>query len=174
MKRTLLMIALVIAASSLSFGQTTANSTSRTGQSGTAEQEIGALNREWINAVINRDAAATERILADDFTNTEANGAVTTKAQILAAYKTPQNPNMGKLEAIEATNGKLQVYGDMAVLTALVTTRGRNKEQPFSDSSRMTIVYVKRQGRWQPVAAQSTRVARQTPPPRQPTQRQPQ
>jgi ketosteroid isomerase-like protein len=102
---------------------------------------------------LNRDVAAMERIEADEFSITHANGRVLTKADEIAGLKRqtgPRDPNTAFLT--EGT--KVRVYGDTAVLTGIVVMK-------FKDSverSRYTDVYVKRDGRWQVVASHLSRL----------------
>ncbi len=142
------------------------------------ERELLKLEREWLDAYLNRDVAAMERIEADDFAITHADGRVLTKADEIAGLKRqtgPKDPNIAFLT--EGT--KVRVYGDTAVLTGVVVFK-------FKDSverSRYTDVYVKRDGRWQVVASHLSRLPDQkvgtpaqasaalpsTPPPLDPT-----
>jgi ketosteroid isomerase-like protein len=128
-------------------------------QSGDVGREIAELNRRWADAIVRRDAAAQERILADDYTATGVSGVVATKAQIMVSLRTRAGPGADVLEAIEVEESAVRTYGDVALFSGRVRFRGRGQGQPFSDSVQMTIVYVRREGRWQPVASQGTRIA---------------
>jgi len=168
--RILATTLLTLATIPLVFGQTAGQqpgqgqSTGKqsTQSSGGAEQEIGALNREWVDAIIKRDAAAFERILADDYVGTYPDGTVETKAQIVVLNKKPAAPDEPTIESMEVSDPQMRVYGDAAVATALLTYKGRNKGQAFSAPQRMTIMYVKRNGRWQPVASHGSDVKQQS------------
>lgn len=175
MYRVLIMAVLLIASPVLTSGQATDKKDgqnlppgARAAQSTSAEREIVELNRQWADAIIRRDAAAQERILADDYIATGMNGMVATKAQIMMALRTPASPTTSTLEAVDIEESMVRTYGDVALLNGRVKFRGLNKEQPFSDLVQMTIVYVRRDGRWQPVASQATSIT-----PQQPTQAAP-
>ena len=128
-------------------------------QGGDVEGEIGELNRQWADAIVRRDAAAQERILADEYTATGVSGAVATKAQIMMSLRTPAGAGADVLEAIDIEESAVRTYGDVALFGGRVRFRGRGRDRPFSDLVQMTIVYVRREGRWQPVASQGTRIA---------------
>ena len=54
----------------------------------------------------------------------------------------------------------IRIYGDTAVVTGRTTPRGRTAlGQPISGQYRYLRVWVKRQGRWQAVAFEGTRIA---------------
>ncbi len=87
MKRLLVIAALAIAASSFVFCQ---QMEKRDGQGDKIEQELRERLSEWDEAYSRRDPEALSRILADDFTFTNANGVVSSKAQyIIATIKAP-------------------------------------------------------------------------------------
>ncbi len=64
--------------------QTTNSSANQTSQ---AEQEVLKLNKEYDEAIVRRDAAAFDRLMADDFSFTSSDGEVVTKAQEIANLK---------------------------------------------------------------------------------------
>jgi len=53
---------------------------------------------------------------------------------------------------------KVQLYDSAAVVTFRVVWHGRFKDADISGPQRMTDVFVKREGRWQCVASQATRI----------------
>lgn len=127
---------------------------------GSVEQELLKLEREWLDAYLNRDVAAMERIEADEFTITHANGQVLTKAQEIANLKQPGPRDTSLVFGTEDT--KVRVYGDAAILTGVFFSRSNAGIQ----RSRYTDVYAKRNGRWQVVASHLTNLpaaAPQTP-----------
>jgi ketosteroid isomerase-like protein len=54
---------------------------------------------------------------------------------------------------------KVRVYGDMAVATYGSTDKGSYKGKDISGRFRWTDVFVKRNGRWEIVAGQGTRIS---------------
>lgn len=124
---------------------------------GNAEQEIETLNNQWVEALTRRDAAALERIMADNYMATNADGSVMTRAQILENMRGPAASGMA-FQSITAEDGRVQVLGDTAIFTGRVVSRGQSQGQAFTSTERMTITYVRRDGRWQPVALHATRV----------------
>jgi ketosteroid isomerase-like protein len=125
------------------------------GPSGKTEEEIQELHNKLIQAQLNSDIAALDRLLADDHIFTNPLGVVQTKAQRLAEIQSGSR----KLELFSVTDVQVRVYGDTAVVTGRAMLKGQRQGQDISGQFRGIDVYVKKQGRWQVVAAQATRIA---------------
>ena len=103
------------------------------------------------------DTAALDRIYADDYTLVNIAGAVTTKAQRLAAIKSGEL----KYESVSVDEVNIRSYGDTAVVTDRATVKLQDKGQDLSGQYRVTLTFVKLKGAWQLVAAQNTRITEQ-------------
>ena len=106
------------------------------------------LDQERIQAQIGADAAALDRLYADDFIGIGPSGTVRTKAQVIADFTS------GNLRFQSITTDEVQwrVYGDTAVETGRSTMNGQDKGKTVPRDNRFTRVWVKRLGRWQLVA----------------------
>jgi CubicO group peptidase (beta-lactamase class C family) len=125
-----------------------------------SEQEVRKLEREWLDAYEQHDAVAMDRILADDFKLAHANGAVQTKADILAELKAARDS--GRPEPKFSTEDvHSRVEGDTVILTGRFIQRMERDGQARTMEARYTDTYVKRQGHWQVVASQLTRIPQQ-------------
>lgn len=116
------------------------------------EQEVIKLERLWLNAYEQRDAAAMERIIADNMTITYPNGAIQRKPQIIAFLKTNKNSSnpAPKFTTFEV---EIRSFGKTIILNGrLITERNRNG-QIIRERSRYTDVYHKIKGHWQVVAS---------------------
>ena len=125
------------------------------------EEALKKLEREWLDAYVNRDAAAIERIEADDFSITYGNGEVATKTQEIARIK-ESRPEDGA-RSLSTEDVKVRVYGSVAVLTGRVIAKGRYesgpmKGQEYINRYRYTDVYVKKKRRWQVASSQLTAI----------------
>ena len=118
------------------------------------EQELRDLERAWLDAYDNNDAAAMKRILADNFTITYENGAVLDKKQTLANLRpgAPKDPNARQY----TEDSVVRVYGNAAVITGRYINKRRDGDKEIVRESRYTDTYLKRQGRWQVVASHLT------------------
>jgi ketosteroid isomerase-like protein len=127
----------------------------KVGMSGNAEQEVTQLTDQYIAALKGKDAAALERIWADDLTYINPGGAMLTKAQRLADIQSGAN----RFDSLEVSDRTVRVYGDTAVMTSLTTMKGQYGGQDASGQYRVTNVFAKRGGGWQIVSLQMTRIA---------------
>jgi len=115
-------------------------------------QEVIQAERAWVEAHRRLDIAALERLMADEYKHVRADGAVVGKAEDLASYQTGDR----YWEFAESDEYDIQVHGRTAVLIGRWRARGVNAGERFDYSARFMSVYVKRDGGWQMVAAQST------------------
>jgi uncharacterized protein (TIGR02246 family) len=117
------------------------------------EKSLIEMEREWAAVCATRDTTVLEKILADDFLGTNTKGERYTKAQdIEKVAKGPKNKYVsGRLDKVEA-----HFFGnDVAILYGVETCVKRTpdgKEEP--ETSVWTDTWLKRNGRWQIVAAQ--------------------
>jgi uncharacterized protein (TIGR02246 family) len=127
-------------------------------QDSTVEQEVKNLQQQMIEAMMRGDAAALDRILADDFIGTNPMGQVNYKTRGVGEFAEPDLV----VESIETDDIRVRVYGDSAVVTGKAGMKARLKGQEINmGPHRFTSVYVKRDGRWQLVASQATMIAQQ-------------
>ncbi len=112
---------------------------------GKVEQEILQVEREYIQAHLNRDSAALDSILADEFTF-GTHRRIETKAQRLALL---ESPDFG-FEAINTSNVQIEVNGNRATATGKAYTVSFHDDvRVVSPEYRFTRQYEKRDGRWQ-------------------------
>jgi ketosteroid isomerase-like protein len=129
-----------------------------------AERTIRQLEAQFARAVVEGDRAFYDRVLAEDFTHTSHAGVFKTRAQFMAEDKSgakEASPSgRTRYDAYDVDDLAIRVYGDTAVVTGRTTPRGRTAlGQPITGQYRYLRVWVKRQGRWQAVAFEGTRIA---------------
>ena len=135
------------------------------GQDTRAEREVRELETQLSRAVVLGDRAFFERVLTTDFTHTSHTGKFKTRAEWMAEDKVENRqgkPQAGKTtyEAFDVDDLAVRIYGETAVVTGRSTPMGRNaKGEPMRGQYRFLRVWVKRDGRWQAVAFQGTRIA---------------
>lgn len=101
-----------------------------TGKAGPADGDakvVAALDTEYQAAVKNNDAAAMDRILAEDFVLVTGLGKTFTKADLLEEARSKRMV----YEHQEDSAQKVRVWGDTAVVTALLWARGTEEGKPF-------------------------------------------
>jgi ketosteroid isomerase-like protein len=114
------------------------------------------LENTWKDAVVKRDAAALQRLYADEYLSTDQEGLLWTKAQDIAIDTDKAAPS--RVTSYKLDDLKVRVYGDVAVVTGRNTSKGTLFGKAASTKSRFTDVFVKRDGRWQCVANHATSV----------------
>jgi ketosteroid isomerase-like protein len=132
----------------LSFGQATPEVT--------VEQTLMQLERDWSQASLKKDIDTLNKIMADDWVNIDFQGKVVTKAQTIASLKS----GLPATQAAGLGEMKVRVFGDSAIVTGSDTGKSGSKGKEVIEKYLWTDVFVRRNGRWQAVASQSTKVAR--------------
>jgi uncharacterized protein (TIGR02246 family) len=120
---------------------------------GVEEQALMQMERDWGEALIKKDIAALDKILANEF---QANyvDLVGNKKQFLSALKS----NTFKYDSMVNSEMKAVVFGDRAVVNGLSTEKSSMAGKDTSGQYRWTDVFVKREGRWQCVTGYGARV----------------
>ena len=155
MKRLFVVALLMLALPCLAFGQAAAQKAAPAkGQ--TAEQEVSALERAWIDADLKYDTAWFERHMADTFVNTDEEGVVTGKPAVLADLKS----HASTYETLTYDDLKVQAYGDTAIATGITVWKGTTKGKPVGGRSQWTDTWIKRAGQWQCVASHGTMIVK--------------
>lgn len=144
MKCILFTAALVLVAGSVALGQSVAGKD----QKASVEQAIRQRDSERIQAQINADAIALDRIYADDFIGIGPSGTVRTKPQVLSDFTSGEL----KFQSITTDDVQVRVYKNTAVETGISTMIGQDKGKAVPRDNRFTRVWVKQQGRWRLVA----------------------
>ena len=119
------------------------------------EKTVAALDTEYQAAVKNNDAATMDRILADDFVLVTGLGKTYTKADLLKEARSKRVT----YERQEDSNQKVRVWGDTAVVTALLWAKGTEDGKAFDYKLWFSDTYVRTPNGWRYVFAQaSTRI----------------
>lgn len=116
------------------------------------EEDIRKVEDEFAAAYGRNDADTLERLWAPDYTFVNPAGQVLTKAQRLAMLRSGEL----KIEAYSRDAESIRVYGNTAVVTYRSTVKAQRNGTDISSQRRVITVLVKRDGRWQAVAQQST------------------
>jgi hypothetical protein len=94
--------------------------------------------------------------MADDWVSIDFQGRTVTKSETIANLKS----GLPATQAAGIGEMKVRVFGDSAIVTGSDTEKSSVKGKNVIDKYLWTDVFVKRDGRWQAVASQSTKVAR--------------
>ena len=124
------------------------------------KNEIVKLEHTWNKAIRTRDSVALERLLASDFTlagDGRTHAAVRRSTWLSATLRPVAFDTLG------SDNISVSMRGDSATATLRTFWRARISGQRVSAASRVSDLWLKREGRWQ---VRSRRVVKQEPPPR--------
>ena len=138
-----------------SLGQAQADTSRRTPRTASArpvsagERQLRRLEEAWAQAVIRRDSMAFRRLLHPRFVYTE-NERVMNKTELIReiVYGTDTVESAGNEDM------KVYMHGATAVVTGILTLRGRGASGAFDRRFRYTDTWIQRGGRWQVIAAQ--------------------
>ena len=120
-----------------------------------AEQELTAAQRARFDATIAGDTAALERLMGDDITYFHSTGRQDTKRSFIDGLVTRGQPYRG----FGVEDLTVRVFGDAGVTSAVIRLTLRNAEGvEDTHPSRCTQVWAKRDGGWQEVLWQATRI----------------
>jgi ketosteroid isomerase-like protein len=121
-----------------------------------ASAEVARIDTEYQAAVERNDAATMDRILADDFVLVTGQGKTFTKEDLL------EEARSGRVEYEFQRDSEqtVRVWGDTAVITALLRAKGTDSGTAFDYKLWFSDTYVKTAGGWRYVFGQaSTRLA---------------
>jgi ketosteroid isomerase-like protein len=113
---------------------------------------IAALDTQYQAAVKENDVAIMDRILADDFALVTGSGKIYSKADLLAEARSQQL----HYERQDDTKQTVRVWGDTAVVTALLTEKGTSNGKPFEYTVWFSDTYVRTPSGWRYVFGQSS------------------
>lgn len=116
------------------------------------EKIVAALDTEYQAAVKKNDMGTMDRILADDFVLVNGVGQVFTKADVLEEARSQRMV----YERQEDSEQTVRVWGDTAIVTALLWAKGTEDGQPFDYKLWFSDTYVRTPRGWRYAFAQST------------------
>ena len=121
---------------------------------GGAAEAVKAAELARFKAQTTGDLKALDALLGDELVYTHSSAAVDSKA----SYVESMRSGALKYQTIEPRDIQVRVFGNTAVITAAAHITAISKGQPVDNQLRYTDVWVLRDGRWQMVSWQSTRI----------------
>jgi len=113
---------------------------------------VAALDTEYQAAVKRNDAAAMDKILAEDFVLVTGRGKTYLKADLLAEARNKSTV----YERQEEIEQKVRVWGDTAVVTALLWMKGSSEGKPFERKLWFSDTYVRTPAGWKYLFGQAS------------------
>jgi ketosteroid isomerase-like protein len=118
------------------------------------EEELIALSNDWDLAMVQNDAYAIGRYMADDWTIVGPDGSMSDKATFLGLVKSGALTH----DVMESEDFRIRNYGSTAVVLARVVSGGRYNGQAFREVEQSSNVFVKQQGQWKCVLTHLSRL----------------
>lgn len=119
-----------------------------------ASEAVKQAELARFRAMTTNDLPALEASLGDDLIYTHSSASVDTKASYVGSIRS----GALKYVSIEPGELKVRVYGTTAVITGVAKMATVSSGQTMNNQLRYTDVWVLRDGRWQMVGWQSTRM----------------
>ncbi len=144
--KKIVAVCLFVMASMLAYGQG-------------VEQTLTQMEKDWSKVGMNKanlaaDLKTLDRLMANDWVGIDFQGKTITRAQSIENLKT----GAATTQSIELGEIKVRVFGDTAVVTASDTEKSTYNGKDSSGKYVWTDIYAKRNGKWQCVATQSTKI----------------
>ena len=117
-------------------------------------QTVIDLDRKRMQAMAAKDIATLDSLLADDLVYTHSSARLDTKQSLIVGMTSGSTV----YTSLEPSDVKAQDFGDTVVLTGIAQIKVSANGAANSFGVRFTDVYARRNGRWQMVTWQSTRL----------------
>jgi ketosteroid isomerase-like protein len=118
------------------------------------EQQILKADTDRFAAMVNGDVATLDRLLAVELSYIHTSARIEDKHAFLYGIKSGKT----KYSSIIPSERQVHVMGTVATVVGVAVVRGEDNDPGIDVGIRYTGVYVRRDGRWQMVACQSTRI----------------
>lgn len=120
----------------------------------TNEEEVRQAEKDRFGAMLKSDIAALDKLLAPELSYTHGDARVVDKKGFISDFRT----GALKYVSIEPNETNVHVYGNVAVVTGGAAMEIVQNGTPAKIKIRFTNAHVKRNGSWQMVAWQATRI----------------
>jgi ketosteroid isomerase-like protein len=130
-------------------------------QASDAKQIVAALDTQYQAAVKANDATTMDRILADDFVLVTGRGQPFTKSDLLKDAR--NRTTVYERQEEEAGSQTVRVWGDTAVVTALLWIKGVRAGAPIDYKLWFSDTYVRTAGGWKYAFGQASIALPKTP-----------
>ena len=125
-----------------------------------AARQLSSMLNEFLGAAGRGDRAIFDRFFADDVIYTRSVGVTVDKAEILKNID--RREDAGAKNTFSADDVTIHDYGTTAVVNFRLTARSEKEGKTETSHYRNTATFLKRNGQWQVVAWQATKVPETT------------
>jgi uncharacterized protein (TIGR02246 family) len=147
------LVLVLVAAAARADGQGTGKKDNKPGKENGVSSELEQMTQRWYRAWLDKDAAAVERMMADDYVYVAPSGQAQDRAAILRVIRSPGY----RLHSWNRTNVVVRMLGDdAAVLRCRAQGEGEFDGKHFKDDQSLMQVCARVRGEWKVVAEQAT------------------
>lgn len=119
---------------------------------------VAAAEHALAAAHLGPDLAVIDQLIHADYIIVQPGGAIETKADVLASYRTgTRHWDRAAVDTLA-----IRLHADTAIVTGIWRASGRNGPEAFDYQARFLSVWIKDDGRWQNIAYQSTEIPADT------------
>jgi ketosteroid isomerase-like protein len=119
-----------------------------------SKEDLLFVAREWDRAMVQNDAQAIGRYMADDWTIVGPDGSMSDKTTFLDLVRSGALSH----DVMESEDFRIRIYGDAAVLLARGVSGGTFRGQAFREVERSSNVFVRQDGQWRCVLTHLSRL----------------
>jgi hypothetical protein len=119
-----------------------------------AEQDVRQAERDRFAAMVKADAGALDRLLAPELSYTHSNAQIQDKAGFIGAIKS----GAIKYVSVEPSDTNIRVFGSAAIVTGAAALHVIQNGTDLDIKIRYTDTQINRNGSWQMVAWEATRL----------------
>jgi Domain of unknown function (DUF4440) len=157
MEKASIFILFIISTVSFAFAQTADKKNEK------LIEEIKKMDREWqVESYSSKDLKDYDRIVAEDFLILGSNGKTLTKAEkranVAKDYTDPSTVAPDYTFKIDEASHTVRVFDKTAISSGYIIEKYVWKGTPINGRVYFTCTYLKRNGKWQVVAAQYTNI----------------
>lgn len=118
------------------------------------EDVITQLEKDWVAAIVKKDVARIDGLLASDFNGTSPTGSTFPKSEAINELKSGNYT----VESMTMDEVSVNVYGNTAVSFTSQQEKSKVNGKDNSGHYHFTNVWVKKDGEWQVVASHGSRL----------------
>jgi Domain of unknown function (DUF4440) len=117
------------------------------------QQQLIAVDKRMQRAFVDKDIAALDGILTDDYILVLSDGSERTKSEVLKDAKSPDS----RWEVNDTSGCEVKIHGPVAIVVASLHQKGIDSSTAFDSNVRISDTYILEDGMWRNVHAHASR-----------------
>jgi len=117
------------------------------------QMELIAVDKRMQRAFVDKDVAAIDDILTDDYVLVLSDGSERTKADVLNELRSANT----HWDVNETSGWEVKIHGDVAIVVAMLHQKGVDDGKLFDSDVRFSDTYIREKGFWRNIHAHASR-----------------